>query len=310
MQKRKLFHTFRTLFHIYKDRLMIKKYFFILLLSLSFSTISLGQDIVIVGIIDGPLPGGLPKAMELYVVNDIADLSVYGLEKAANGAASSGQTYTFPQHSKVAGEFIHIATETPLFNQYFGADPTYEITTGELNFNGDDVVILYSNGTISDVIGEVGVDGSGTAWEYLDGWALRNSGTGPNATFTISEWTFSGKNALDGCDLTDDSGTNEGCGSVYPAETYSTTGTASVKEKQINGFTTFPNPINNGYLTVKTSSTLEKEVLIYNVLGKQVFTHKFKGTSKLLDISNIGTGIYIMKVIEGDKIATKKLVIR
>ncbi|MBL4569254.1 MAG: T9SS type A sorting domain-containing protein [Flavobacteriaceae bacterium] len=89
-----------------------------------------------------------------------------------------------------------------------------------------------------------------------------------------------------------------------------TAAVASVGERTINGFSTYPNPVNNGYLTVKTSSASEKEVLIYNVLGKQVFTQKFSGTSKLLDISNIGTGIYIMKVIEGDKIATKKLVIR
>ena len=75
---------------------MIKKYFFTVLLTLSFSTISLGQDIVIVGIIDGPLPGGLPKALELYVVNYIADLSVYGLERAGNGATASYQSPRAP----------------------------------------------------------------------------------------------------------------------------------------------------------------------------------------------------------------------
>ena len=36
------------------------------------------SDLVISGVVDASLTGGLPKAVELYVVNDIADLSVYG----------------------------------------------------------------------------------------------------------------------------------------------------------------------------------------------------------------------------------------
>ena len=85
---------------------------------------------------------------------------------------------------------------------------------------------------------------------------------------------------------------------------------ASVKDKSIKGFATYPNPVSNGYLSVKTASSSQKEVLIYSVLGKKVFALKFSGTSRVLDVSGINAGIYIMKVIEGNKIATKKLVIR
>lgn len=82
------------------------------------------------------------------------------------------------------------------------------------------------------------------------------------------------------------------------------------REKSIDGFFIYPNPVSKGSLTIKTSQDGEKEILIYNVLGKQVFTRKFKGNSKRFDISSIRSGVYIMKVIEGDKIATKKLVIK
>lgn len=186
------------------------------------TSLSFGQDLVITGIIDGPLPGGFPKGLEFYVANDIADLSVYGIERAGNGGAATGtQTYTFPADSYTAGDFIYISPETPFFNQYLGINPTYEVTTGELNNNGDDVVLLYANGALSDSYGVAGVDGSGEAWEYLDGWAYRVDGEGPNASFTDTEWTYSGINALDGCDLADDTGTNAGCGSVFPLGTYS-----------------------------------------------------------------------------------------
>ena len=47
------------------------------------------SDLVISGVIDGPLTGGIPKAVELYVVNDIADLSVYGIGTANNGGGKN-----------------------------------------------------------------------------------------------------------------------------------------------------------------------------------------------------------------------------
>jgi len=86
--------------------------------------------------------------------------------------------------------------------------------------------------------------------------------------------------------------------------------TASLNEKSIQGFSTYPNPVRNGKLTINTSNLEEKTVLIYSVLGKRVFEQKFTGNKKEFNISHINSGIYIMKVLEGDKIATKKLVIK
>ena len=62
--------------------------------------------------------------------------------------------------------------------------------------------------------------------------------------------------------------------------------------------------------TITTFNTIEKKVTIYNVLGKRVFTQKFSVNKKQLDLSHISSGIYVMKVIEGDKVATKKLIIK
>ena len=45
----------------------------------------MAQDLLISGVMDGPLSGGLPKVVELYVVNNIPDLSVCGLGSANNG---------------------------------------------------------------------------------------------------------------------------------------------------------------------------------------------------------------------------------
>ena len=54
---------------------MRKNYFLTYVLTLIVSTFSFGQDLVITGVFDGPNSGGTPKGMEIYVLNDIADLT-------------------------------------------------------------------------------------------------------------------------------------------------------------------------------------------------------------------------------------------
>ena len=83
-----------------------------------------------------------------------------------------------------------------------------------------------------------------------------------------------------------------------------------IKTNTIVQFSAFPNPVVHGKLTIKTDTNIEKELIIYNVLGKKIFTQKFSGTTKQLNISHINSGIYIMKILEGEKVATKKLVIK
>ncbi len=172
------------------------------------------SDLVLTGIFDGPLTGGTPKATEIYVVNDVADMSIYGISRAANGALSPGvANFTFPDTALTAGSYIYLSTNTTDFNTYFGMDPNF--VTGEVNANGDDAIELYLNGSVVDVIGVVGVDGTDEPWEYMDGWMYRNNGAGPSATFTLSEWSLSGINATDG-DVT-----NASSASPWPLGTYS-----------------------------------------------------------------------------------------
>ncbi len=155
------------------------------------------NDMIITGVIDGPLSGGTPKAVEFYVVNDIPDLSLYGFGSANNGGGSDGQEFTFPAVSATAGDYIYVATETTNFTAFFGFAPDY--TSSAISINGDDAIELFFNGAVIDVFGDINVDGTGQPWEYMDGWAYRKNNTGPDgSTFVLANWTFSGPNALDG----------------------------------------------------------------------------------------------------------------
>ncbi len=187
-----------------------------------------GSALIITGVFDGPLTGGVPKTIELYVTEDISDLSIYGLGAANNGGGTDGEEFTFPADAATAGSFIYIASEAPGFTTFFGFAPNYT-SSQAAGINGDDAVELFMNGTVVDVFGDINVDGSGQPWDYQDGWAYRNDDTGADGnTFILGNWTFSGANALDG------ETTNATAVTPFPIGTYQKQGPAVIVINEVD----------------------------------------------------------------------------
>jgi len=178
-------------------------------------TVSFAQNLIITGAYDGPLSGGTPKGVELYVISNISDLSVYGLGSANNGGGSDEQEFTFPSVAATAGDFLYIASSSANFNNWFGFDADY--TTGAMAINGDDAIELYHNNSSVDVFGDINTDGNGESWEYMDGWAYSKSNRGTSTIFNDAHWTYSGPNALDG------ETSNSGASTPFPSGTFTYT---------------------------------------------------------------------------------------
>ncbi|MEM8501908.1 MAG: ExeM/NucH family extracellular endonuclease [Cyanobacteria bacterium P01_D01_bin.1] len=168
-------------------------------------------DLIITGVVDGSLSGGVPKAIEFYVVNDICDLSAYGFGSANNGGGSDGQEYTFSGSAR-AGDYLYVSSESIGFTSFFGFEPTD--TASAANINGDDAIELFKDGEVIDVFGDVAVDGSGEPWDYGDGWAYRVSQTAADGSFDINQWRFSGPDALG------DEALNASAARPFPARTF------------------------------------------------------------------------------------------
>ena len=86
--------------------------------------------------------------------------------------------------------------------------------------------------------------------------------------------------------------------------------TASLSNNTIEGFSIYPNPVNNNTFTITSNSNSKKAFAVFNLLGKQVLSSSFTGVKSDVDVSNISSGMYILKVTEDGKTATKKLVIK
>ena len=171
------------------------------------------MSLIITGVVDGPLPGGLPKVVELYATAEVADLSVYGLGSANNGGGTDGQELTL-SGSAAAGQFLYVASQDGDNGMaaFFGIEADF--TGAAASINGDDAIELFENGVVIDTFGEPDVDGTGRPWEYLDGWAARLPGSAPSPMFDVSQWTFSGPDALDGAT------TNAAAGVPFPLGAY------------------------------------------------------------------------------------------
>lgn len=83
-------------------------------------------------------------------------------------------------------------------------------------------------------------------------------------------------------------------------------GTAGVDNNDLLGFSMFPNP-SKDRLNISAKNNIEKAE-IYNVLGKKVMTFTINKNSESLDVSNLTSGIYLIKYTVNDKVGTSKFV--
>ena len=70
----------------------------------------------------------------------------------------------------------------------------------------------------------------------------------------------------------------------------------------------YRNPVSNGKVNNKKKNDLDKNIIIFDVLGKKVLQTTM--SSKELNISNLSPGVYIIKIDEEQATATRKLIVK
>ena len=272
---------------------------------------------IITGVFDGPLTGGTPKVIEVYVTEDIADLSIFGVGSANNGGGTDGEEFTFPAGTATAGDFFYIVDSgnADEFASYFSGFTT-DYESSAAGINGDDAIELFMDGAVIDVFGDINVDGTGQPWDYLDGWAYRNDGTGPDGTtFVLGNWTYSGTDANDGK-------TTNSAPDAFPIGTYSPdapaarAASATVAELT-NGVrldAVTPNPMRaRAEVTFAVAEAQSVRVVLYDVMGRQVqevFTGSAAANEAVqvqVDGSRLAAGVYVV-VLQGESVRASQQV--
>lgn len=84
--------------------------------------------------------------------------------------------------------------------------------------------------------------------------------------------------------------------------------TSKPQDNIIEGLSMYPNPVSNGKIYISTKNNSDKNITIFDVLGKKVLQTQL--SSRELNISSLTPGVYIIKIEEGEASATRKLIVR
>ena len=101
--------------------------------------------------------------------------------------------------------------------------------------------------------------------------------------------------------------TNSGSETLY-LDNISIDGSLNVGNNTEDIFSVYPNPVTNGYVTISSPSNGEKNIAVYDILGKQVMNTTI--TSDRLNVSQLNSGVYMLNISENGISSTKKLVIK
>lgn len=280
------------------------------LLSLLGVSLGFAQTPIITAIVDGPCPGGLPKVCEIYA-NGTVDFTQFSFQNQTNnGTTWSTSPLSLGALGTRTNEFVYVVYTGGNISVATTEFPTIlasnSIESGLMNLNGDDRVRIINTSTsaVIDQFGVSDVDGTGTTWEWLDTYAKRNNGTGPDGGFVEANWTIAPIDALDAAGLC--------LASPGPQlQTVVNLGNYTLSSSSFNaidGLTMYPNPLKGNTLYFTSTANADMSVQIYDVLGKEVVNSKVMNNT--VNVSGLTSGVYIVKVTEEGKTATRKLVIQ
>ncbi len=223
---------------------------------------------------------GTNKALEIAnFTGSSVSLSIYTLKIALN-SGSFGTSYNFINSSINNGD-VYVVANSGLSS---GCQPQQDDVNNSITgFNGNDAIGLFKNDVLIDIIG---IEGDGGT--YAENVTLIRKPTieFPTTTFNSNEWNIE---AQDDC-------TNLGTHN----QTLSVTNTSIIE----NNF--YPNPLNGNKLFIDTNQDLNIE--IFNILGKRIISDEVNSNKNYLNLSNLNSGIYLIKISNGNQTITKKLI--
>ena len=79
-------------------------------------------------------------------------------------------------------------------------------------------------------------------------------------------------------------------------------------QTKTESFSIYPNPAFDDVVYVTTDIAGPKAIAIYDVFGKMVFRHTLN--SPRLDISKLDPGVYLLKLTTGNRVLTRKLIVK
>jgi len=145
----------------------------------------------------------------------------------------------------------------------------------------------------------------GTSWSELTRWD--SSSTIAAAGEAVSEITLSGYNATTKFAFFVFSDIDNGPDNDFFIDNFQITTTSlSVEDNVIEGFEIYPNPVND-MLRFNAQDDI-KSISIYNLLGQEVLRTQPRVSNTEVNMSNLPTGMYVVKVQVGEQLGSYRII--
>lgn len=205
-------------------------------------------------------------------------LSSYSVKKQANGAGAWGNELVLSGTINANSTLVLKNSSTSLSSCTFTAQ---SVGGAPIDFNGNDPVALFKNGTLIDVVGTF----NNTA-NFAAETDLRRKVNIPNTTYTPSEWdSFAITTTVPNC---------ENIGIANPSSTLGTTKPLANNSELI----ILPNPVKGNILYVKNAKN-HASFLILDASGKLITSGNISNGE--VDVRQLKSGIYFIKIDEKTK---------
>jgi len=232
---------------------------------------------------------GNNKALEIANnTGSAVSLSGYTIKKQTNGAGTWSTGLALTGTLTTGSKFVIV--NSLISSACFSTSAANISTTAtELAFNGNDAVGLFKNGVLIDIIGTFN---GGTSNFAIDVTLRRKSTvTSPSTSFNLStQW---------------DSYTTDSCNNLASKTAI------AVKEEPVsdtNEIVIYPNPSDGNFNIEFGNSNIPYSIEIISFSGQKVF-EKQNAASSEISVQNLPSGIYIIKIIKGEKTSFKKIII-
>ena len=225
----------------------------------------------------------LNKALEIANFSgSTINLSNYELKLSSNGSSTwNSNSYSFPNNASIANTEVYVIMHG---SAAVCTDVEDDLNNSINGFNGNDVIGLFKNGVLIDILGTLGDDS-----DYAKNITLvRNEDViAGSSIFNINEWT-----------IYDDINNCEDLGSH--------TQTLGISQIANNAIKLYPNPLTGNTLFINVLEKVDLE--IYNLTGKKVFNYSLNPGTNSLPISSLNSGIYIVQLHTKRKSWTRKII--
>ena len=194
-------------------------------------------------------------------------------------------------------EFVTVSTGPSLSLYFFITETGYE-GDGTVNEVGSDRLRIYvrhiEEGTEYDIIDTTGndINDLGIEGQWINGFVdLPSHNDFPSLTFQLVIEVR--------CNASTE---------AFFFDNIKFDGSLGLENNSQKTFSIYPNPVSNGYVNVTSTANGAKTVSVYDVLGKQIFNTAI--SSDTLNVSELTSGVYIIKISQNGILSTKKLVIK